>query len=59
MGDEDTQTTTFTCKTETAEWLRQAYPDSIGLNEQIRNAIADARKVRDADWSVDVQMADD
>jgi hypothetical protein len=59
MGSDETQTTTFSCKEETAEWLRQAYPDALGLNEQIRNAIADARKVRDADWSVDVQMSDD
>jgi hypothetical protein len=59
MADDETKTTTFSCKQETVEWLEQAYPDALGMNEQIRNAIADARKVRDADWSVDVQMADD
>ena len=58
MGD-DTTTTTFTLSKETKDWLKTAYPDALGLNEQIRNAIADARKVRDAEWSVDVQMADD
>ena len=59
MADDETKTTTFSCRVETAEWLEQAYPDALGLNEQIRNAIADARKVRDAEWSVDVQMSDD
>jgi hypothetical protein len=59
MGRDETQTTTFSCKEETVEWLREAYPDALGLNEQIRNAIADARKVRDAEWSVDVHMSDD
>jgi hypothetical protein len=59
MGDDETQTTTFSCKEETAEWLARAYPDALGMNERIRNAIADARKVRDAEWSVDVQMSDD
>ena len=59
MGDDETKTTTFTLSEETAEWLARAYPDALGLNEQIRNAIADARQVRDAEWSVDVQMSDD
>jgi hypothetical protein len=56
---EDSVTTTFSCSQETADWLEKAYPDALGLNERLRNAIADARKVRDPEWSVDVQMSDD
>jgi hypothetical protein len=59
MGDDETKTTTFTVSKETAEWLAQAYPDALGLNEQVRNAIADARKVRDSEWTVDVHLGDD
>jgi hypothetical protein len=59
MADEETKTTTFTVSKETAEWLEQAYPDALGLNERVRNAIADARKVRDSEWTVDVHLGDD
>jgi hypothetical protein len=59
MGDDETKTTTFTVSKDTAEWLAQAYPDALGLNEQVRNAIADARKVRDSEWTVDVHLGDD
>ena len=48
MSDEtDTKSTTFTFKPETEQWLLETYPDAIGLNEAIRNAISDARLVRE------------
>lgn len=46
MGEGDrTNSTTFTYNEETERFLHQAYPDAIGLNEALRNAVQDARKV--------------
>ena len=51
MAD-DTESTTFTYRAGTREWLEANYPDAIGINEAIRNAIADARLVRDCEYTV-------
>lgn len=48
----DTESTTFTYRQATREWLEQSYPDAIGINEALRNAIADARLVRNTDYRV-------
>jgi len=45
--DSETKSTTFTYKKSTEDWLLETYSDAIGLNEAIRNAIADARLVRE------------
>ena len=52
MSDSDTESTTFTYRPETRQWLENNYPDAIGINEAIRAAIADARLVRNTDFEV-------
>lgn len=44
-ADKETSSTTFTFNQETERFLDDAYPDAIGKSEQLRMAIADARKV--------------
>jgi hypothetical protein len=54
MTDEDdstTDSTTFTYKQETREFLEETYPDALGLSEAIRNAISDARLLREGSGS--------
>lgn len=48
-GDDGKQTTTFTFKPETRDWLLETYPDALSINEALRMAIADARLIRDED----------
>jgi hypothetical protein len=52
VADRETETTTFTYRPQTREWLFETYPDAIGISEAIRAAIADARLVRSAQFEV-------